>query len=73
MLVGATRTKTLSGLAFHPFPNYERFQQVNKMVEVQRRLQEEERMAGLQQVTLAKYEAQIRQCFQRYGRDWPGF
>ena len=73
LLVGATRTTKYSGLAFHPFPNYERFAQVNKSAELQKRMQEEARMEGLQQSTLAKYDMPIRHCFDRYNRDWPGF
>ena len=73
LLVGATRTTRFDGLAFHPFPNYERFAQVNKCKELQRRMQEEARLEGLQQATLAKYDNAIRQCFARYNRDWPGF
>ena len=33
MLVGATRTKKFENLAFSPFPNYSRFQQVHKKFE----------------------------------------
>ena len=73
LLVGATRTTRYDGLAFHPFPNYDRFAQVNQNKELQRRLQEEERLQGLQQATLAKYENAIRHCFARYGREWSGF
>ena len=73
LLVGATRTTKYTGLAFHPFPNYDRFAQVNQNKELQRRLQEEERLQGLQQATLAKYDTAIRHCFARYGREWTGF
>ena len=73
LLVGATRTTKFGGLAFHPFPNYERFAQVNKSGELKRRMQEETRLEGLQHATLVKYDMAIRQCFNRYNRDWPGF
>ena len=73
LLVGATRTTRYNGLAFHPFPNYDRFKQVNDSKELRKRKHEETRLEGLQQATLAKYEMAIRQCFARYNRDYPGF
>ena len=55
LLVGATRTKTYEGLAFHPFPNFERFEQVTKSKSLQLRLKEEARLVALEAATLMKY------------------
>jgi hypothetical protein len=62
LLVGATRTKSFNGLAFHPFPNYERFDQVRKSKSLALRMQEEKRLEMLEQRTLAKYKLQIEAC-----------
>ena len=56
LLVGASRTKTYQGLAFNPFPNFERFEQVRKSKSMKQRLKEEERLAKLENVTLVKYQ-----------------
>jgi ATP-dependent exoDNAse (exonuclease V) alpha subunit len=58
LLVGATRTKTFENLAFAPFPNFSRFEQVNKSKSLKLRLEEEERMSKLECQTLAKYSGQ---------------
>ena len=48
LLVGATRTKCFQNLAFSPFPNYSRFQQVNNSKALKKRKEEEERMKVLE-------------------------
>lgn len=66
LLVGATRTKTYQGLAFHPFPNFERFDQVRKSKSLQLRLKEEKRLAHLETLTLAKFSNIIHNCRQKF-------
>jgi len=58
MLVGVTRTKKFENLAFAPFPNFSRFQQVNKSKALQKRLEEEERMLQLEAATLRTHGSQ---------------
>jgi hypothetical protein len=55
LLVGATRTKTFEGLAISPYPNFARFEQVNKSKSLKQRIQEEGRMKSLEVVTIKKY------------------
>ena len=55
LLVGATRTKTFEGLAFDPYPNFTRFEQVNNSKSLIQRLKEETRMANLEVLTIGKY------------------
>ena len=57
LLVGASRTKTFKGLSFHPFPNYERFEQIHKSKSFKIRQLEEERLKSLEIATLAKYQS----------------
>jgi hypothetical protein len=57
LLVGATRTKTFENLAFAPFPNFSRFEQVNKSKSLQLRAKEEDRMRELELQTLMKYSS----------------
>ena len=66
LLVGATRTKTYQGLAFQPFPNFERFEQVKKSKSLQLRRQEEKRLEELERVTLAKFNSIIHKCRQKF-------
>jgi ATP-dependent exoDNAse (exonuclease V) alpha subunit len=68
LLVGATRTKTFQGLAFHPMPNYIRFEQVNKMQETQRRIAEEARMEAIEQGTIQRFIGAIQECCQEFDR-----
>jgi ATP-dependent exoDNAse (exonuclease V) alpha subunit len=69
LLVGATRTKSFKGLTFEPpFPNFSRFEQVNKSAAVRQRLQEEDRLRGLQEKTLEEKKVAIRKCCIEYGR-----
>ena len=68
LLVGATRTKHFEDLALHPMPNYERFNQVNKSVEMKRRKAEETRMANQEEATFYKFKAAIEECTIIY--DW---
>ena len=56
MLVGASRVKLFDNLALHPFPNFERFEQVNNNRSVRKQKIEETRMRELQQLTIEKYE-----------------
>ena len=55
LLVGATRTTTFEGLAFAPFPNFSRFEQVNKSKGLKMRLKEEKKMEELEVATLLKF------------------
>jgi ATP-dependent exoDNAse (exonuclease V) alpha subunit len=48
LLVGATRTISFKGLAFAPFPNFSRLEQVNKCKGLKLRLKEEKRMEVLE-------------------------
>ena len=49
-----TRTKKFENLAFSPFPNYSRFQQINKSKAVKKRKEEEQKMLLLQNQTIQK-------------------
>jgi hypothetical protein len=55
LLVGATRTKSFEGLAFDPYPNFTRFQQVNNSKSLKQRLIEEKRLKELEVLTLLKF------------------
>jgi len=55
LLLGASHTKKFENLAFVPFPNYSRFQQVNKSKALQKRLEEEERLRQLEVRTLRRH------------------
>ena len=69
LLVGATRTKHFEDLAFEPFPNFDRFAQVNKSEEIKRRKKEEARMAHLETATLQEFWETVKECCDIYGRD----
>ena len=64
--VGASRVKTFEGLAFKPFPNYDRFTQISKSETLQKRIKEEERLEVLHQNTLYKYNDIIVNCLKHY-------
>ena len=51
LLVGATRTKTFEGMSFDPFPNFDRFEQVNRSPALKHRLVEEARLRKLERQT----------------------
>ena len=57
LLVGATRVKSFESLAFHPFPNFERFQQAFKGKAFQKRTEEEGREVELEERTVQEYQA----------------
>ena len=59
LLVGATRTTSFEGLAFAPFPNFSRFEQVNKCKGLKLRLKEEKRMEVLEMATLGKFSLEL--------------
>ena len=69
LLVGCTRTKTFNQMAFSPFPNYHRFESVNKNKEIKRRKKEEVRIASMQTATIQEYWDIISECCDIYGRD----
>ena len=56
LLVGATRTKSFEGLAFQPFPNFERFDQIRKRKGLVARLEEERRLKALEEATIQGLE-----------------
>ena len=66
--VGATRVKTFQGLAFKPFPNYDRFEQIRNSPTLKKRIKEEERLEELHQRTLCKYNDIIESCI--YTLNW---
>jgi hypothetical protein len=68
LLVGATRTKTFQGLAFHPMPNYIRFDQVNKMQETKRRLAKEAQMQAFELETIHRFRKAIQECCEEFDR-----
>ena len=55
-MVGATRTKSFEGLAFHPYPNFARFEQLRKSKALIARKAEEKRMSELELITISKYQ-----------------
>ena len=55
-LVGATRVRKFIDLAFNPYPNFDRFNQINKRKEIKERMQEEKRLLDLSVKTLQKVE-----------------
>ena len=65
-LVGASRVRSFEGLAFSPFPNYERFEQINKSKALKRRIDEENRLEVLHKNTLCKYHDVIEKCKEFY-------
>ena len=62
--VGASRVKSFEGLAFKPFPNYERFKQISNSTTLNKRISEEERLQVLHNKTLCKYNNIIENCIQ---------
>ena len=65
-LVGASRVRSFEGLAFSPFPNYDRIEQISKSEALKRRIKEEERLEVLHQKTLCKYHDIIENCLKFY-------
>ena len=55
LLVGCMRTKTLQGLSFLPWPNYERFLQMSKSSMFITRKEDEERLKPIEHQTVEKY------------------
>ena len=56
LLVGATRTKSFECLAFNPYPNFARFEQLRKSKALIARKAEEKRMSELELITISKYQ-----------------
>ena len=71
LLVGATRTKRFEDLAFEPFPNFDRFEQVNRSEGLKRRKDEEARIADMEAATILEYHQTITECCKLYGIDTP--
>ena len=65
-LVGASRVKSFEGLAFKPYPNFERFEQIGKSQSLSKRIKEEARLEVLHQKTLCKYNKVIAKCKKHY-------
>ena len=65
-LVGASRVRSFEGLAFSPYPNYERIEQISKSGSLKRRIIEEQRLEVLHQKTLCKYHGIIENCLEFY-------
>ena len=62
MLVGATRVREFSNLAFHPFPNFQRFREAMTGAAFQKRRAEEIREEALAEATEEEY-ASVYQRF----------
>ncbi|XP_070201319.1 ubiquitin carboxyl-terminal hydrolase 50-like [Littorina saxatilis] len=52
LFVGVSRVKQFQGLAFKPYPNFDRFSQIARCQSLQERLQEEDRLRKLEEHTL---------------------
>lgn len=69
LLVVATSTKTYENLAFHPFPDYEGFQQVGKRKAFLRKIEAEERESRLEESTMERFAHVFEQSNQDHNRN----
>ena len=54
LLVGATRTKSFEGLAFHSLHDFEQYAQIARKRSLTERLNEERRLKQLEEATIEK-------------------
>ena len=64
LLVGASRVKTFQGLAFSPYPNFDRFDQIRRSATLKLRMKEEARLKELEQTTIQKLQAEGEELWQ---------